>query len=358
MAHRPGSIWRLSSCAQLKYRATQLPAPKGKKKNFSFFPSGVHTNREGSQVALKGEKIKKDDCPVTFVGSDRHGHGDSQDGLLSAQGTPIEGLPIDRLYSDGLHPDRDTFRPYLTKRRSALKFFSYHVKEYQEGMLFKQSDGSEKAFLYSTKIKKCQHSDRISSNLLVSCFSGGDRGERVSRKSLFDILFGKFSLLYLFTETSHVHEVGKYLADFARRKGQHGAHPPYNQHIQHTQQMRMVEEGNAVRLRDRQEPIHLHYCYVSPYRYLLSTYFSKRIAQDLKANYFNKNNFFFINDRLSVDAENTLLLPGSRTIGSFTPHDTLPSLLLVDDCCYVRYHIKGLFTREASHYLFNVIRAI
>ncbi|ANQ11133.1 Uncharacterized protein PCOAH_00053520 [Plasmodium coatneyi] len=291
---------------------------------------------------LKEEKRKKDDCSVTFVESSSDGH---QDGLLNSQGKPI----------DGLHIDRDTFCPYLTKRRTAFKFIPYHVKEYQEGMLYKQSDGSEKAFLYSTRIKKCQYSDRISNNLYVSCFSAGDNGERVSRKNLFDILFRKFSLLYLFTDTSHVHEVKKYLSDFARQKGEHGKHSPY---IQQIQQISNHEEGNFVKLRDRQQPIHLYYCYVSPYRYLLSTYFSKKIAQDLKATYFNGNNFFFINDRLSADVENTLLLPGSRTVGSFTPHDTLPSLLLVDDCCYVRYHIKGLFTREASHYLYNVMKGI
>ncbi|EUD66040.1 hypothetical protein C922_03510 [Plasmodium inui San Antonio 1] len=352
MAHRQGSIWRLSSCSHLKYHLTQLAAPKGRKRVFFFFPSSVHTKREGSQVVLKEEKKKKDDCSVTFVESDSNGH---QDGLLNAQGIPIGRLHVDRFHIDRFHIDRDTFSPYLTKRKTALKFISYHVKEYQEGMLYKQSDGSEKAFLYSTKIKKTQYSDRISSNLFVRCFSDGDDRGRVSRKSLFDILFRKFSLLYLFTDTSHIHEVKKYLADFSLQKGEHGKDEPCTKHIQ---PIRMTEEGNFVQLRDRQQPIHLHYCYVSPYRYLLSTYFSKRIAQDLKANYFNGNNFFFINDRLSVEAENTLLLPGSRTVGSFTPHDTLPSLLLVDDCCYVRYHIKGLFTREASHYLFNVMRGI
>ncbi|KJP88740.1 hypothetical protein AK88_01621 [Plasmodium fragile] len=353
MAQRQGSIWRLCNCAQLKYRLTQFPAPKEKKKLFFFFPSGIHTNRESSQVVLKEEKKKKkkEDCSVTFVESDNNGNNDNnREGLLQAQ-----GKPIDRLHADQLHIDRETFCPYLTKRRTALKFISYHIKEYQQGMLYKKSDGSEKAFLYSTKIKKCHYSDRISTNLFVSCFSPGDHGEIICRKSLFEILFRKFSLLYLFTDTSHVHEVKKYLADFARQKGEDGKHASHTQNIQ---QINMNEEGNFVKLRDWQEPIHLYYCYVSPYRYLLSSYFSKRIAQDLKANYFKGNNFFFINDRLSVDVENTLLLPGSRTVGSFTPNDTLPSLLLVDDCCYVRYHIKGLFTREASHYLFNVMKGI
>ncbi|CAA9991116.1 conserved Plasmodium protein, unknown function [Plasmodium knowlesi strain H] len=340
MAQRPRIIWRLSSCAQLGYRLIQEPMPKGKKKIFSFFRSGIHTNSEGYQVLLKEEKKKSDDCSVTFVESGRDDH---QDGLVNAQGKAIGGL----------HMDRDSFCPYLTKRKTALKFFPYHVKEYQEGMLYKQSDGSEKAFLYSTKIKKCQYSDRISSNLYVSCFSAGDDGGRVCRKSLFDILFRKFSLLYLFTDTSHVHEVKKYLADFARQKGEHGKHTPHTHH-----QISIIEDGKFLKLRDRQQPIELYYCYVSPYRYLLSTYFSKKIAQDLKANYFNGNNFFFINDRLRTDVEDTLLLPGSRTVSSFTPHDTLPSLLLVDDFCYVRYHIKGLFTREASHYLYNVMKGI
>ncbi|GAW83702.1 hypothetical protein, conserved [Plasmodium gonderi] len=378
MAQRKRSIFSFSKIAKVNYDMAQARAEK-RKNNFFFLFSCLHSRREGeNDVILKKKKEKSDDFPLRFMENSNK----NNISVYNTKGKDINKFQI----------DQDTFCSYLTKRRKLFKFISYDVKKYEHDMFYKMSDGGENAFLYSTKIKKSLYSDRISSNLYVNCFptvgssseetvrgrssnsnysnkeclnlSTTHHNEFIKRKNLFDILYKKNSLLYLFTDTSHVHEMEKYLNDFSYQKKtshtQNGiddlrSHEGSNQE---KQKMQMFKGGNFIKLKEKQKPINIYYCYVSPYKYIISTYFSKKIAQNLRENYFSTNNFLFINERISVEDEDTLLLPGSRTVASSNSNDMLPSLLLVDDCCYVRYHIKGLFTREASHYLYNVLLTI
>ncbi|SBS88702.1 conserved Plasmodium protein, unknown function [Plasmodium ovale] len=249
----------------------------------------------------------------------------------------------------------DTFSPYIKKKKKFLNMLSYEVKKYDDSMLYKKSDGCENAYMYSTNVKSLQNSDRVSDNLYVNVFDSSDHSNRsnrgnfsgcsevpVLRKSLFDILYKKHSILFLFTDIKHMYEIDKYVNHFEKRKNS------YN--LQHRI---MNEDGNILLLRKRKEPINIFYCYVSPYKFLLSSYFSKKTAQHLKRNYFSKKNFFFLNTKLNVDDQNALMFyHDSRSDNS------LPSLLLIDKYCYVRYHIKGLFTNEAAHYLLRALLAI
>ncbi|CRH02753.1 conserved Plasmodium protein, unknown function [Plasmodium relictum] len=225
----------------------------------------------------------------------------------------------------------DTFCSYITKRKRFFNLISYEIKKYEENIFYKKSDGSENAFLYSNKIKPLKYCDRISDILLVNCMYYNNK--TITKKNLFDVLYKKYSLVYFFSDTKHINEMNKYLEYFENNK------KSYN--IEHK-----INQECYLKLKKKQKPIHLFYCYVSPYKFLLSNYFSKKISENLKSNYFNNKNFFFINNKLNISDENTLLLLGNNS---------LPSLLLFDEHCYVRYHIKGLFTNEASYYLFNVL---
>ncbi|SCN63432.1 conserved Plasmodium protein, unknown function [Plasmodium chabaudi chabaudi] len=240
----------------------------------------------------------------------------------------------------------ETFCPYITKKKTFLNIISYDIKVYQNNMLYKKSDGCNNAYLYSTKLKSLKYSDRISSYLNVNLFTNGNAGNSynndnylISKKSLFDILYKKYSLVYLFPDTKYIEEMNKYLNDFNKRKDSHNIKDNI-----------FNDEKNIIYLKNKKKPIHIFYCYISPYKFVLSSYFSKKIAKNLKTNYFNDQNFFYIDSKLNTNDENVLLLQNHMS--------KLPSLLLVDNYCYIRYHIKGLFTNESSHYLFNAIMNI
>ncbi|SBT49519.1 conserved Plasmodium protein, unknown function [Plasmodium ovale wallikeri] len=249
----------------------------------------------------------------------------------------------------------DTFSPYIKKKKKFLNVLSYEVKTYDDSMLYKKSDGCENAYMYSTNVKSLQNSDRVSNNLYVNFFDSSDHNNRsnrgsfvgrsevpILRKSLFDILYKKHSILFLFTDIKHMYEIDKYINHFEKRKN------TYN--LQHRI---MNQDGNILLLRKKKEPINIFYCYVSPYKFLLSSHYSRKTAQHLKRNYFRNKNFFFLNTKLNVDDQNALLFyHDSRSDSS------LPSLLLIDEYCYVRYHIKGLFTNEAAHYLLRALLTI
>ncbi|SBT81005.1 conserved Plasmodium protein, unknown function [Plasmodium malariae] len=267
----------------------------------------------------------------------------------------------------------DTFSSYITTRRKFLNFFSYDIKTYQDNMLYKKSNGCENAFLYSTKIKQLKYSDRISTNIYVHIFNShydganslGDtapsfigHNKFFFKKSLFDILFKKYSLVYFFTDTNHISEMGKYLNDFVLQ----------NKKKCNIEQEIINTEGCFIKLKKNAHPIHLFYCYVPPYKFFLSTYFTKKIALSLRNAHFdnaNNRNFFFLTNKLNAQDENALLLSHTNNCTShsnsnsnahyYSANNSLPSLLLFDEHCYVRYHIKGLYTNEASHYLFNVL---
>ncbi|CRG96963.1 conserved Plasmodium protein, unknown function [Plasmodium gallinaceum] len=225
----------------------------------------------------------------------------------------------------------NTFCSYITKRKKIFNLLSYNVKKYEENIFYKKSDGSENAFLYSNVIKPLKYCDRISDMLLINCFHNNSK--TIIKKNLFDVLYKKCSLVYFFMDTKQINEMNKYLEDFEKNKK--------NFNIEHK-----INQDCFLKLKKKQKPIHIFYCYVSPYKFLLSNYFSKKISENLKSNYFDKKNFFFMNSKLSINDENALLL---------FRNNSLPSLLLFDEYCYIRYHIKGLFTNEASYYLFKVL---
>ncbi|CDU20843.1 conserved Plasmodium protein, unknown function [Plasmodium yoelii] len=237
----------------------------------------------------------------------------------------------------------DTFCPYITKRKTILNIMSYDIKIYQKDMLYKKSDGCNNAYLYSTKLKNLKYSDRINNYLNVNFFNKSITNNNddyiISKKSLFDILYKKYSLFYIFPDTNYIDEMNKYLDYFNKRKENYNIKDNI-----------FNDEKNIIFLKNKKKPIHIFYCYVSPYNFVLSSYFSKKIAKDLKTNHFNNQNFFYIDSKLNTDDQNILLLQNNM--------NKLPSLLLVDNYCYIRYHIKGLFTNEASHYLFNAIMNI
>ncbi|CXJ24776.1 conserved Plasmodium protein, unknown function [Plasmodium berghei] len=243
----------------------------------------------------------------------------------------------------------ETFCSYITKRKTFLNIMSYDIKIRQRDMLYKKSDGCNNAYLYSTKLKKLKYSDRINNYLNVNLFNNGNSYNKsisnnnenylISKKSLFDILYKKYSLVYLFPDTKYIEEMNKYLDDFNKRKDNYNIKDNI-----------FNDEKNIIFLKNKKKSIHIFYCYVSPYKFVLSSYFSKKIAKNLKINYFNDQNFFYIDSKLNTNDQNILLFQNHM--------NKLPSLLLVDNYCYIRYHIKGLFTNESSYYLFNAIMNI
>lgn len=240
-------------------------------------------------------------------------------------------------------PDNDSFKNYeiddtfsssITKKKRLFNLIPYTIKQHHERIYYKKRDGTDNAFLFSNKIKPLQFSERVDEFLLVHSLDADNNSLiKTRKKNLFDILFNKYSLVYFFKNANDINEMDKYFSDFEKI---------LRDQKENRNEKEKINFDTFLQL--KRKKIHLFYCFVSPYKYLWGNYFSTKISQQLRTNYFQKKNFFFMNGRLNINCENCLLV------------DTqLPSLLLVDENCFVRYHIKGLFTKEASHYLFKVL---
>lgn len=238
----------------------------------------------------------------------------------------------------------ETFCSSITKKRKLLNLISYNIAEKHQNIFYKKSDGTDNAFLFSNKIKPLQFSERINEVLLVHFLESDKIGKnRTVKKNLFDILYKKYSLVFFFKNTDHINEMNKYLNEFneLEKKSKEGTIIGRNNDINRDTN-RNIHFDTFLQV--KKNKIHLFYCYVSPYKFLLGDYFSRKISENLRTNYFKTKNFFFMNKGLNIEDENCFLLDTS-----------LPSLLLIDKNCFVRYHIKGLFTKEASYYLFKVL---
>lgn len=222
----------------------------------------------------------------------------------------------------------ETFSSCITKKRKLFNLIPYERKEVQENIYYKKDDGSGKAFLYSNKIKPLKYCERLDELLYVQLRASN----KMVKKNLFDILYNKNSLIFFFTHTNHINEMNEYLNDIEERKKE-TLHGDFDKIVYSTY------------IRLKKEPIYLFYCYVPPYKLVLGNYVNPKVYEQLRNTYFQNKSFFFINDKLKHKHENSLLLDNT----------SLPSLLLIDHHCFIRYHIKGLFTKESSYFLYNVL---
>lgn len=286
----------------------------------------------------------------------------------------INNDDIEKIVDKNKYQVDNSFCSYLIKRKKFLSFFSYDIKKYEHNILYKKSDGSLLAYLYSNKIKPLIYADRISNLLYVNCINYVNKNKMEhnmehniehnkncndnihfyykqasikEKKNLFDILYKKYSLVFLFSDITHIDEMNKYFIYFNKQMNISNMDNPHN-NFAHTQQI--YENGKILKLRDKQKPIHIFYGYLSPYNFILSNYFSTNFCMKLKNTYFPNDNFFYINSKLNINDMNALLLQEGR--------QNLPSILLFDECCYVRYHIKGLYTNESAYYFFNILKNV
>ncbi|SOV16512.1 conserved Plasmodium protein, unknown function [Plasmodium gaboni] len=278
----------------------------------------------------------------------------------------INNYDIEKVIDNNKYQVDNTFCDYIIKRKKFLGFFTYDIKKYQHNILYKKSDGSLLAYLYSNKIKPLIYADRISNVLYVNCINyiNINKNNNVynkncndnihfnykqsiikEKKNLFDILYKKYSLVFLFSDISHIDEINKYFIYFNKQIKISNMDNSHNNFL-YTQQI--YPNSKFIKLRDKQKSIHIFYGYLSNYNFILSNYFSTNFYTNLKNTYFPNDNFFYINNKLNINDMNALLLQEGR--------QNLPSILLFDECCYVRYHIKGLYTNESAYYLFNILK--
>ncbi|SOV79403.1 conserved Plasmodium protein, unknown function [Plasmodium sp. gorilla clade G3] len=278
----------------------------------------------------------------------------------------INNDDIEKIVDENKYQVDNSFCGYLIKKKKILSFFSYDIKKYEHNILYKKSDGSLLACLYSNKIKPLIYADRISNVLYVNCINYVNKNKIEhnkncndnihfhykqsiikEKKNLFDILYKKYSLVFLFSDITHIDEMNKYFIYFNKQMKISNMDNLHN-NFSLTQQI--YENAKILKLRDKQKSIHIFYGYLSPYNFILSNYFSTNFCMNLKNTYFPNDNFFYINSKLNINDMNALLLQEGR--------QNIPSILLFDECCYVRYHIKGLYTNESAYYLFNILKNV